>query len=64
MKKIISTLLVSMLLLQTQTQAQLVIQKAYTPQSGDHYFEIYNNSNTLLDIGCYSLVTHFQNITE
>ena len=62
MKKIISTLCICLFM--ANAQSQLVIQKAYTPQDGDHYFEIYNNSNTLLDIGCYSLVTHFQNISE
>lgn len=44
--------------------AELIIQKAYTPQNGAHYFEIMNNSNTMLDAGCYSLVTHFQDIYE
>ncbi len=62
MKKLITTLAACLLLF--SVEAQVMIQKAFTPQNGVQYFEIFNNSNNSVDLGCYSLITHFKNLNE
>lgn len=45
-------------------KAQLVLNKAFTPPNGNYYFEIANNSTTPASVGCYSLISYYQNASD
>ncbi len=62
MKKLISTLSVCLFFI--AAHAQLIIQRAFTPQNGNQYFELYNNTTSPIDLNCYTLLTHFRNLDE
>src|SRR6478672_8370499 len=49
-----------MIVLATQfLHAQLILTKAYTPQTGAAYFELTNNYTTPIPLSCYSIVSYF-----
>lgn len=41
-------------------RAQIVLNKAYMPANGNYYFELANNSNNSLNLGCYSIVSYYK----
>jgi hypothetical protein len=44
--------------------AQLILTKAFTPQNGNAYFELTNNNTIPVSLGCYSIVSYFNNPLE
>lgn len=45
-------------------KAQLVLNKALTPQNGRYYFELTNNTTAPLDLGCYTLLSSYSTTTS
>jgi hypothetical protein len=62
MKKLV--LLLSITLAYQFLNAQLILTKAYTPQTGAAYIELTNNNTTPVPLGCYSVVSYFNNPLE
>jgi len=62
MKKVLFTLLVSSC--SFVINAQVKLDKAYTPPNGNYYFELSNNGTTTLNVGCYTLISYYKTSLE
>jgi hypothetical protein len=53
------------LILATQfLHAQIILTKAYTPQTGAAYVELTNNNSSPISLACYSIVSYFNTPVE